>query len=172
MGCRFVRYSWGRDLDVLTNPASILHSGSKYFGGHSDLLAGVLIVKTPEEWYNVCAGLVIVFSMIDMSQLQHERTYLGSMMGSLESWLLLRSLRTLHLRVPRQSQTATALVKWLQDVASTPVGQTYDGVPGGVLSKVWHSSLQTKDSRGFEPKKQLEGGWNATFAVQVGYQLA
>ena len=34
-------------------------------------------------------------------------------MGSLESWLLLRSLRTLHLRVPRQSENATALAGWL-----------------------------------------------------------
>lgn len=102
-----------------------------------------------------------------MPQLQHNRTYLGSMMGALESWLLLRSLRTLHLRVPRQSETATAIVQWLQAVASTPAGQDYDGVPGGVLVKVWHSSLQTRDARGFEPKTQMQGGWNATFAVQV-----
>lgn len=88
-------------------------------------------------------------------------------MGSLESWLLLRSLRTLHLRVPRQSETATALVKWLHAVSSTPAGQVYDGVPGGVLTKVWHSSLQAKDARGFDPKVQMEGGWNATFSVQV-----
>ncbi len=42
-----------------------------------------------------------------------QRTFLGNMMGSLESWLLLRSLRTLHLRVPRQSENATALAQWL-----------------------------------------------------------
>jgi cystathionine gamma-synthase len=89
-------------------------------------------------------------------------------MGSLEAWLLLRSLRTLHLRVPRQSTTATVLAQWLNVVASTPVGQLYDGVQGGVISKVWHSSLQvSKDSRGFEPSKQMEGGWNATFAILV-----
>lgn len=127
----------------------ILHSGTKYFGGHSDLLCGVLVVKTREEW----------------ATLQHERTFLGSMMGSLEAWLLLRSLRTLHLRVPHQSATATSLALWLNTIASTPAGQSYDGVRGGVLSKVWHSSLQVKDSRGFEPSKQMEGGWNATFAV-------
>jgi len=86
-------------------------------------------------------------------------------MGSLESWLLLRSLRTLHLRVARQSATATELVSWLNRVALTPAGQNFDGVPGGVLTKVWHSSLQGRDSRGFEPSKQLEGGWNATFSV-------
>lgn len=97
----------------------------------------------------------------------NDRTYMGNVLGSLEAFLLLRSLRTLHLRIPRQSETATAIVQWLQAIASTPVGQEYDGVPGGVLLKVWHSSLQTRDARGFEPKTQMPGGWNATFSVQV-----
>lgn len=88
-------------------------------------------------------------------------------MGSLESWLLLRSLRTLHLRVPRQSASATELAQWLNSVAQTPVGQEYDGVPGGILSQVWHSSLQGIDARGFDPKIQMQGGWNATFAILV-----
>ena len=88
-------------------------------------------------------------------------------MGSLESWLLLRSLRTLHLRVPRQSESATALAQWLNKVALTPKGQTYDGVPGGLIQKVWHSSLQGKDARGFSPEQQLEGGFNPTFAMMV-----
>jgi len=89
------------------------------------------------------------------------------MMGSLESWLLLRSLRTLHLRVPRHSITATEIVQWLNAVASTPKGQSYDGVQGGLISRIWHSSLQGKDARGFDPKQQMQGGWNATFAIQV-----
>ena len=89
------------------------------------------------------------------------------MMGSLESWLLLRSLRTLHLRVPRQSESATILAGWLNQVAQTPEGQSFDGVPGGMIKKVWHSSLQGIDSRGFDPKKQMEGGWNATFAMEA-----
>lgn len=88
-------------------------------------------------------------------------------MGSLEAWLLLRSLRTLHLRVPRQSATATALAQWLNSVASTPVGQMYEGIPGGLVIHVWHSSLQGKDARGFDPKTQMEGGWNATFSILV-----
>ena len=50
-------------------------------------------------------------------QLWNIRTYLGNMMGSLESWLLLRSLRTLHLRVPRQSENATGLAQWLAKAA-------------------------------------------------------
>ncbi|PBL02506.1 cystathionine gamma-synthase [Armillaria gallica] len=136
-------FKWGADC--------ILHSATKYFGGHSDLLGGVLVVKTLDEW----------------TTLQHDRTYLGNVLGSLEAWLLLRSLRTLHLRVPRQSETATILAKWLQSAERTPAGQTFDGVPGGLITKVWHSSLQTEDARGFQPKHQLEGGWNGTFAIQL-----
>ncbi|KAF8640123.1 hypothetical protein AX17_001359 [Amanita inopinata Kibby_2008] len=134
-------FKWGADC--------IMHSGTKYFGGHSDMLCGILIVKTTDEW----------------NQLHHNRTYMGNMMGSLEAWLLLRSLRTLHLRIPRQSGTATELAAWLNKIANTPPGQLYDGVSGGLISKVWHSSLQRRDARGFEPSKQMEGGWNATFGI-------
>ncbi|TRM68035.1 Cys/Met metabolism PLP-dependent enzyme-domain-containing protein [Schizophyllum amplum] len=129
----------------------IMHSGTKYFGGHSDLLCGVLIVKTHEKW----------------TKLWTDRTYMGNMMGSLEAWLLLRSLRTLHLRVPRQSENAAQLAQWLSQIAHTPVGQKYDGVPGGIIARVWHSSLQGIDARGFDPKRQMAGGWNATFAMEM-----
>lgn len=88
-------------------------------------------------------------------------------MGSLESWLLLRSLRTLHLRIPFQSANATALAQWLNIAALTPLGQTFDGIPGGLISIVWHSSLQGRDARGFEPKQQMEGGWNPCFGILV-----
>jgi cystathionine beta-lyase/cystathionine gamma-synthase len=91
--------------------------------------------------------------------------------GSLESWLLLRSLRTFHLRLPRQSETATALVQWLQKIALTPAGQSFEGIPGGVLTKVFHSSLQGTDARGFDPRTQMTGGWNATFSIQVCFIL-
>ena len=52
-----------------------------------------------------------------LRQLWNIRTYLGNMMGSLESWLLLRSLRTLHLRVPRQSENGYGLAQWLSKAA-------------------------------------------------------
>ncbi|KAF7331798.1 hypothetical protein MKEN_00059800 [Mycena kentingensis (nom. inval.)] len=129
----------------------IMHSGTKYFGGHSDLLAGILVVRTRAEW----------------DVLQHNRTFLGSMMGSLESWLLLRSLRTYHLRVARQSDNATGLVRWLKALADTPMGQSLDGVPGGTITRVWHSSLQGTDADGFDPGTQMTGGWNATFSIQL-----
>lgn len=131
-------WKWGADV--------VMHSASKYLGGHSDLLAGVLVVKTVEEW----------------KQLFDIRSQCGNVMGSLESWLLLRSLRTLHLRVPRQSQTATAIAQWL-NLASG--GDSHDGIPAGLIEVVLHSSLQKPDGRGFTPDKQMEGGYNAAFGI-------
>ena len=110
---------------------------------------------------------------------------MGNVMGSLESWLLLRSLRTLHLRIPRQSENATRLAQWLAKAADVSVhaliaysgssinvcrctqGKAHDGIPAGAILKVWHSSLQGNDARGFDPETQLEGGWNATFSILV-----
>ncbi|KAI5123419.1 hypothetical protein M0805_006124 [Coniferiporia weirii] len=132
-------FKWGADC--------VMHSGTKYFGGHSDLLCGILVVKTVDEW----------------KKLWGDRTFLGNMMGSLESWLLLRSLRTLHLRVARQSQTATAFAQWLDRLAQIPVGQEWDGVQGGLVKQVHHSSLQARTAD-WAIDKQMEGGWNATFS--------
>ncbi|KAL5508202.1 hypothetical protein ACEPAH_5821 [Sanghuangporus vaninii] len=138
-------FKWGADM--------ILHSGTKYFGGHSDLLCGILAVKTIDQW----------------KELWTDRTYTGNMMGSLEAWLLLRSLRTFHLRVPRQSQTATGLARWLNRVSQVAPGEEFEGVPGGVVEKVWHSSLQA-ETADWDVAKQMEGGWNATFSFLVSKQ--
>ncbi|GJJ07204.1 hypothetical protein Clacol_001404 [Clathrus columnatus] len=132
-------FKWGADV--------VMHSATKYLGGHSDLLSGVLVVKNKEEWL----------------KLWQYRTYVGNIMGSLEAWLLLRSLRTFHLRIPRQSQTATALAAWFNTLKAIPKGETLDGIPGGIVVDVKHASLQDKSS--FNPATQLTGGYGATFAV-------
>ncbi|KAJ3537420.1 hypothetical protein NM208_g6318 [Fusarium decemcellulare] len=79
----------------------VLHSGTKYLGGHSDMLCGILVVhpeRSKEGWTKT---------------LYHDRQHIGSVMGTLEAWLGIRSLRTLQLRVTRQSENALALVQWL-----------------------------------------------------------
>ena len=78
----------------------------------------------------------------------------------------MRSLRTLHLRVPRQSQTATALAEWLEQISKVPAGKTWDGVPGGLIHSVQHSKLQARTAS-WDIAKQMEGGWNATFSIMV-----
>jgi len=135
-------FKWGADI--------VMHSGTKYLGGHSDLLCGVLVVKSEDEWRT----------------LWHDRTYMGAVMGSLETWLLDRSLKTLHIRVKQQTESATFLAEWLDRASKIPEGQEWDGIKGGVIEKVWHGSLQEK-KWDFDPKTQMEGGWSATFALMV-----
>ncbi|KAJ3470661.1 hypothetical protein FSOLCH5_001081 [Fusarium solani] len=114
------------DVDV------VMHSGTKYFGGHSDLLCGTLSVNPKhKDWTRA---------------LIEDRLILGSVMGSLEGWLGIRSLRTLELRVLRQSETATALVAWLAEQkkdASSAVGT--------LVERIQHASLQ--------PEAAVEGSW-------------
>ncbi|KAM3583656.1 hypothetical protein VKS41_003629 [Umbelopsis sp. WA50703] len=116
---------------------------TKYFAGHSDSLGGVLIVKSEND------ALV----------LRDDRTNLGSVLGSLETWLLLRSLRTLKIRVLQQSQTATALTSWLAQAAD---GKEHDGIPANAIHKVLHASLQDVP---WDIQKQFPGGYGATFSV-------
>lgn len=71
-------------VSQLTKFDRVTDSGTKYFGGQSDALTGTVSVKSKEDWL----------------QLWHNRTYTGSNAGSLEAWLILRSLRTLNLVRP------------------------------------------------------------------------
>lgn len=123
----------------------VMHSGTKYIGGHSDMLCGVLAVKRGDWW----RGMWL------------ERLHLGSVMGSFEGWLGLRSMRTLELRVQRQSQSATALVTWL-DRALKGDGEDSVAVMS-VVKKVQHASLQTNDMHWL--KKQMPNGFGPVFAL-------
>jgi len=75
----------------------VLHSCSKFLSGLSDVLAGALIAKQKTV----------------ASILKSQRTVTGATLGNFENFLLLRSLRTLSLRVKRQSKTAVALASFL-----------------------------------------------------------
>lgn len=137
-----------------------MHSGTKYFAGHSDLLAGTLSVRSKEEWLDLCVSASVEAFMYaapcsrpSSTRRWNLRTFTGTIIGSLDSWLLLRSLRTLSLRVERQAKTATALATWL----NTLVGQ-------GVVEKVWHTSLQEDAAALFGEGKQVQAG-PACFSV-------
>lgn len=140
----------------------VLHSGTKYFGGHSDLLMGVVATKNMREFIH----------------LWDDRSCLGARPGSFELYLLLRSLRTLGLRVSRQAETAAKLVAWLDSLSTkgTPAADTPAELAGGrVVHYVWHSSLQPRDAKddprgfaespGFDPAQQMPGGGAPTFSV-------
>lgn len=134
-------FRWGADV--------VMHSGTKYLGGHSDLLMGVLAVAEGRgEW---------------LAGLKAERVFLGSVMGGLEGWLGVRSLRTLELRVRRQSESAGKLVAWLAGcVSGTEKGEESE-VVRRVVEKVQHASLQEHDMGWL--KKQMPAGFGPVFAL-------
>jgi cystathionine gamma-synthase len=130
----------------------VLHSGTKYFGGHSDMLCGVLAINparpnaTKEYW-----------GMWD------ERVFLGAVMGSLEGWLGVRSIRTFELRILRQSENATALVQWLASLQAGEGDKEEVAIVQEAVSRVQHASLQKDDMHWLE--KQMPGGYNPVFAI-------
>jgi len=74
----------------------VMHSGTKYFGGHADLMAGVIAGRK------------------DLIEKIHEtRTTLGGVMDPHAAWLLLRGIKTLAVRVQRQNENALRVAQFL-----------------------------------------------------------
>jgi cystathionine gamma-synthase len=133
-------FQWGADV--------VMHSGTKYIGGHSDMLCGILATAPTKE------------GLQRAKTLRAERLFLGAVLGSLEGWLGVRSLRTLELRVQRQSANAGKLVAWLNDALN---GNGHDsGAVQKVVSKVTHASLQQSDMEWLQ--KQMPNGYGPVFA--------
>jgi cystathionine gamma-synthase len=78
---------------------AVLHSTTKYLGGHSDVQGGALVLKRGES----------------LERLRELRTVLGSVASPFNSWLVLRGLRTLAVRVERQSANALALAEAIRN---------------------------------------------------------
>lgn len=99
----------------LLNPETaadlVMHSTTKSLAGHSDALGGALLA--PKGALLSISGGQSSDQRTVYDALRTQRAALGSVPGSLETWLLLRSLRTLHLRVERQCETASKLAAWL-----------------------------------------------------------
>ena len=147
-------WAWGADF--------VMHSGTKYFGGHSDMLCGVIAVNTQRpKWEDDYWGL------------QAERLFLGAAMGSLEAWLGVRSLRTLELRVRRQSSNAEHLVKWLDSCLhshnSSSPGKDPDTDEDTIrairstVARIDHASLQKSDMSWL--RAQMPNGFGPVFAL-------
>ena len=78
----------------------VMHSLTKYIGGHSDVLGGGVVVKERGSW---------------LERLRLLQMHGGSVLSPFDSWLCLRGLRTLAPRLSTQCATARALVEFLQD---------------------------------------------------------
>jgi cystathionine gamma-synthase len=73
-----------------------MHSATKYLNGHGDVVAGALVARTDDAFWQRIRGV---------------RAEAGALLGSFEAWLLQRGMRTLYLRVARASETALRIAR-------------------------------------------------------------
>jgi cystathionine beta-lyase/cystathionine gamma-synthase len=90
---------WGADM--------VWHSATKYLAGHSDVTAGVVVARDPAINKN----------------LRRLATNLGLMLAPMDSWLALRGLKTLRLRMRQHSENALTVAQFLAD--SPAVAQVF-----------------------------------------------
>lgn len=76
----------------------VMHSATKYLGGHSDVIAGALIIKDPEL----------------AEQLHFQQFATGATLGPMDSFLVLRGIKTLHLRVQRHCENGLKVAEFLE----------------------------------------------------------
>lgn len=119
----------------------VMHSATKGINGHSDVLAGVLATNAPAapHWQAIAI----------------DRHDAGAVIGSFEAWLLIRSIRTLPLRVERMSQNAQAVAEFLQ---------SHDAV-----AQVFYPGLPDFEGHSVA-KRQMAGGFGSllSFCVKGG----
>ncbi|WP_138735080.1 cystathionine gamma-synthase [Modestobacter excelsi] len=90
----------------------VVHSTTKYLGGHSDVVGGALVVSDAELG----------------ERLAYHQNAMGAVAGPFDSWLVLRSLKTLGVRVDRHSANAGRIAEWLLEHPA--VGDVlYPGLP-------------------------------------------
>ncbi len=76
----------------------VVHSTTKYLGGHSDVVGGVVVARDP-EWYE---------------QLRFVQNAVGAVPGPMDCFLVHRGIRTLHLRMEAHARSASAVVELLR----------------------------------------------------------
>jgi cystathionine beta-lyase/cystathionine gamma-synthase len=117
----------------------VMHSATKYLGGHSDVIAGALIVKDEELG----------------SQLHFQQFATGATLGPMDSFLVLRGIKTLHLRVQRHCENGTKIAEFLLNHPK--------------IEKVYYPGLPSHPYHEVA-KKQMIGGFGGmvTFTFKTG----
>lgn len=113
----------------------VLHSATKFIGGHSDVIAGLAVVKDEELGK-------------DLGFLQNS---FGNILGVQDCWLVLRGLKTMHVRMEYSSHSALELAKWLQTVEA--------------VKKVYYPGL--KEHPGHELQQRQASGYGAVLSFEL-----
>lgn len=127
---------------VLTQPLAlgadvVMHAATKYLGGHSDLIAGALVTRVNDAAWQ---------------RIRTVRAELGGTLGSFESWLLLRGMRTLYVRV----RAATA--------AAQRIAEHFHGHPS--VEAVLYPGLPSHPGHAIAAR-QMHGGFGAMLSLRA-----
>lgn len=76
----------------------VVHSATKFLAGHSDVIAGLAVARDPEV----------------AQRIRHVQNAFGAILGPQDSWLVLRGLRTLAVRMRQQQESAARIAGWLR----------------------------------------------------------
>jgi cystathionine beta-lyase/cystathionine gamma-synthase len=133
---------WGADL--------VMHSATKYLGGHSDLIAGILVMN--ETLYE---------------PLYATRRTTGAVLGPFDAWLLLRGIRTLAVRMEAHQRHAFAVARFLEGHPGV-AHVIYPGLKGHP-----QHALAAEQMRGFSGmvSVQIKGGHEAARRFVQALQL-
>jgi cystathionine gamma-synthase len=129
----------------------VLHSATKFLGGHADVLGGV-----------ICGDRTLV------EQVFHYREITGATLDPMAAYLLIRSMKTLALRIRQQNESALRVARWLQAQSAVAV-VNYPG-----LETHTHHDVAVRQMRGFGGVLSFElvGGFDAVKRVLPRLQLA
>jgi len=105
----------------------VVHSATKYIGGHSDLIGGVLSLND-EEWY---------------LKIRFIQNAVGAVPGAFDAWLMLRGLKTLHVRMERHGENAMQIARYFE--THPRIGKVF--YPG--LKSGRHYELACRQMTGF-----------------------
>jgi cystathionine gamma-synthase len=143
---------------ILTCPIAlgadiVMHAATKYLNGHSDVVAGALAVRRADEFWD---------------RVKRVRTMLGTILGPLEAYLLIRGMRTLHLRVAQACSSAMALATRLQKHAVV-AEVLYPGLPSHPGHAI--AARQMHDGFGGMLSIRVRGGEHVAIAAAANVRL-
>ncbi|OEF99197.1 cystathionine gamma-synthase [Vulcanibacillus modesticaldus] len=118
----------------------VIHSATKYLGGHSDLVAGLVVVDSGEL----------------AQKLHFIQNSTGGVLGPQDSWLLIRGIKTLGVRMEEHERNAQEIVAFLQQHPS--------------IKKVYYPGLKTHP--GHEIAKKQSRGFGGMISFDVGSEEA
>lgn len=117
----------------------VVHSATKYLGGHSDVVAGLAVVHNKEL----------------AERLAFIQNATGGVLGPFDSFLLIRGIKTLGVRLDRHTENALKIAKWLTDQSA--------------VKKVYYPGLESSQGYEINKKQAKNGGAMISFELKENY---